>query len=378
MSRERYYVPALDGLRFFAFLLVYFHHSAPSTLPGADIPSDWQVVWHAMVMAGAFGVPIFFALSAFLLTTLLQREKQESGKVDLGAFYVRRILRIWPLYFLVLLLDGVAYPFFHHQTINGSNVAAFLLFLGNFRATSRDAVSMPLLILWSVCMEEQFYIVWPWLNRQCSPKLLRGAAWGMVVTAIIFRVTAAISGKWWTYAWFDTLGHLDSLGFGALAALQLVHTRTKPVERTILIMSGFACPLLVGWMAPISGIESQIGLAAAILYTMVALSSAILVWGLATAPAKFKTPFSNPTVASFGRISYGLYAFHTLVLALLMPFLSEGWWPVLMLAGLVLTLGVSWLSFRFFESRFLAIKTRFQFIPSGAPLPGSQAAKPPP
>lgn len=365
MARERYYVPALDGLRFFAFLLVFFHHAAPNQLPDPQAPPDWRYWWHALVMGGAFGVPIFFALSGYLLTTLLQREREESGRIDVKAFYIRRILRIWPLYFLVVLLDGVLFPILHHQAVNPVHLLGFATFTANFQLLQpRATLSMPLMILWSVCIEEQFYLVWPWLNARLSPIFLRVSAWLMALAAIGFRAGAAGAGWWWAGAWFHTLGHLDAIGFGALAALELNHLKLKPLERGLIVAGMFAAVVVIGGMAPISGIETPITLLPALLYTVVAAASALGVWALATTPKRYAGMFAQPAFVWLGRISYGLYALHTLVLALWPPAANLPFLLV-MATQLLVTVIVAAVVFYTLEQPFLRMKKRFQTIPSG-------------
>ena len=104
-TQPRFYRPELDGLRFYAFLGVFVCHALPNEAKfysGMHLPMPW--LWAAVVRSGAAGVDLFFVLSAFLITSLLLRERQETGKISLRLFYIRRILRIWPLYFLVVVL----------------------------------------------------------------------------------------------------------------------------------------------------------------------------------------------------------------------------------------------------------------------------------
>lgn len=365
MARERYYVPALDGLRFFAFLLVFFHHAAPNRLPDPQAPPDWQYWWHALVMGGAFGVPIFFALSGYLLTTLLIREREATGSVDIRAFYMRRVLRIWPLYFAVVLLDGVLYPLLQGQRVDFSHLLGFATFTANFQLLNpRTTLGMPLMILWSVCIEEQFYLVWPWLVARLSPLSIRLSAWIMALAAIGFRAGAAGAGWWWSGAWFHTLGHLDAIGFGALAALEFGQFKLKPLERSLLVAGMFVVVVSIGGMAPLSGIDRPLPLTPALLYTFVAAASALGVWALATAPQRYNGPFAAPAFVWLGRISYGLYALHTFVLAVVklpssLPF------PAVMAIQFCATVALAAASFFLLEQPFLRLKKRFQAIPSG-------------
>src|ERR1700675_3038753 len=97
-TQRRFYRPELDGLRFYAFLGVFVCHTLPletTFYRDLHLPMPW--IWAAVVRSGAAGVDLFFALSAFLITSLLLRERQETDEVSLRLFYIRRVLRIWPL-----------------------------------------------------------------------------------------------------------------------------------------------------------------------------------------------------------------------------------------------------------------------------------------
>src|SRR5262245_41344043 len=97
----RFYSPELDVLRFFAFFGVFVFHAAPRNTEfyaGAGFPSWLSTFLISTFGAGAYGVDLFFALSAYLITSLLLRERSATGNLDLRGFYIRRILRIWPLY----------------------------------------------------------------------------------------------------------------------------------------------------------------------------------------------------------------------------------------------------------------------------------------
>src|SRR3954463_14084740 len=101
--RSAFYRPELDALRFFAFFAVFVHHTLPhdpTKYAAQHLPGFLAVV----AGAGAFGVDLFFLLSAYLITSLLLRERRQTGKIAVRAFYLRRILRIWPLYFFALLV----------------------------------------------------------------------------------------------------------------------------------------------------------------------------------------------------------------------------------------------------------------------------------
>src|ERR1700761_517725 len=124
----RFYRPELDGLRFVAFLLVFCDHSALKVTDWSGI-GDW---FPAVVSGGRFGVDLFFILSAYLITELLRREKLATGSVDIRGFYLRRILRIWPLYFAFVGFWFLAQGFTSSKSFPTPALLAFLSLTGNW------------------------------------------------------------------------------------------------------------------------------------------------------------------------------------------------------------------------------------------------------
>jgi peptidoglycan/LPS O-acetylase OafA/YrhL len=131
---RRFYRPELDLLRFFAFLSVFLHHG----LPGFELSHHTGGLaslfrLEALVKeACSFGVCLFFLLSAFLITELLERERAHTGSIEVRSFYVRRILRIWPLYFSFLLVGVVLGCFIPSYRMEAGRILAFLLLSGNW------------------------------------------------------------------------------------------------------------------------------------------------------------------------------------------------------------------------------------------------------
>jgi peptidoglycan/LPS O-acetylase OafA/YrhL len=130
---RRFYQPELDGLRFYAFLGVFIYHTLPEQpafYRGLHLPLP--SLWSAVVKSGASGVDLFFALSAFLITSLLLREGEETGGISLRLFYLRRILRIWPLYLVVMAVAIVLAHTLRSQDLPWFYVIGYLLFVGNW------------------------------------------------------------------------------------------------------------------------------------------------------------------------------------------------------------------------------------------------------
>jgi peptidoglycan/LPS O-acetylase OafA/YrhL len=166
-STERFYRPELDVVRFLAFAAIFLHHELPRdvTLQRKGIflghlSSGAQGILAGTTNAFGFGLALFFMLSAYLIGTLLLREKERYGTVDLRAFYIRRILRIWPLYFFGLAIGCCVAIFVAKQPHDLMLLAAFALMVGNWFSMVWG-MSNPMMPLWSISIEEQFYLFCP-------------------------------------------------------------------------------------------------------------------------------------------------------------------------------------------------------------------------
>ena len=157
MKKSSFYIPELDSLRFFAFLLVLIHHAGYS-----EVIEFWLV----LAKYGWMGVDLFLCLSAFLFTRLLYTEYKETGGVDIKSFYIRRAFRIWPLYIFFLALTVVL-------TIQkdgwGKSLSiralGMLTFTDNFMAARWGYNNAVLYAphLWTISYEEQIYLILPWI-----------------------------------------------------------------------------------------------------------------------------------------------------------------------------------------------------------------------
>ena len=166
------YFPGLNGLRFFAAMAVAFSH-VELMKQYHGFPSAYQKP--AVDELGRLSVTFFFVLSGFLITYLLLVEKRVARRVSIQRFYLRRILRIWPLYYLLVLLSFFVLPHFatftvpHYTAAIGENISItlplFLIFLPQLALSLYDPVPFaeP---AWSIGVEEQFYLLWPWMVKR--------------------------------------------------------------------------------------------------------------------------------------------------------------------------------------------------------------------
>src|ERR1700733_1224563 len=166
-SEDDFYRPGLDILRALAFLLVFIAHGLVWDL---DKPTRIGRIGRA----GEFGVCIFFFLSSYLITELLLREKRDTGTIQIPAFYARRILRIWPLYFAMIAVGQLCGLFSPSHTLSFAWVASLLLLFTNWYTVGHGYPPGFLFPLWSISVEEQLYLVWPWIVKHLSPSALLG------------------------------------------------------------------------------------------------------------------------------------------------------------------------------------------------------------
>ncbi len=177
-ATQRFYRPELDVLRFVAFLTVFIAHV--NRIPVDVNIASWKLPFiHGYTLfaeSGAFGMCIFFLLSAYLITELLVRERTATGSIHLKAFYTRRILRIWPLYLGVVFAGyfiGLLAP---EYRLSGAWVLAFVFLAANWYTGKIGYAPSTVGVLWSISLEEQFYLSWPGIAKFGGKRALAAAA----------------------------------------------------------------------------------------------------------------------------------------------------------------------------------------------------------
>ena len=318
---------------------MFLHHALPHATTdylAAGFPQPAASLLAGIARAGALGVDLFFALSSYLITELLLRERRSCGVIDIRAFYIRRILRIWPLYYFALLLLVPALSILPGEQCPGAYLASFAIFGGNWACAAWGYPPSSFALLWSVSIEEQFYLAWPWLVRLGAQRLRRIAC-GMLAAATVTRMVLVIRDVRHPGIWCNTLARLDPIAGGALLACFLNGTVPKRSPRSRALWIGFGGILLISSGA----LGSNDGWPVLVTYPLAAASSAAILLGILGAEMR--------AGSYLGKISYGLYVFHVAVIRIV---------PSPLLA-LPLTIAIAALSYRYLESPFLRLKHRF-------------------
>lgn len=354
----------LDGLRALAVLAVLLFHNG-------------------LLGIGWIGVQIFFVLSGYLISRNLFAAKGMPLSQYLRAFYGRRMLRIFPLYFGALAVIQVAHELGVHMHGVGEALPYAWTYTYNlYHATASFEHSRVLAHFWSLSTEEQFYLVWPFVIYLTPRDRLRTVLTTLIVLgpALRFLMWRGITAQpeWFhprpeiaLYVLMPT--YLDAFAIGALSAL-------CPPTRALAKLGGALWLLVLGgvWVTQVATATSEeassaggypVGLGPGYAfiwgYTLLSLAAALLIDCLVhgrIAPAFF----ALRPLTYLGKISYGIYVIHYPMQSLVLKLLPVEPLPLRLLVQLVLTVGLASASYHLFESRFLAFKNRWFAMRAGA------------
>jgi peptidoglycan/LPS O-acetylase OafA/YrhL len=376
-KRRRFYLPEVDGIRCVAFLLVWLHHYPQSLVLGQFGGNGW------------IGVDVFLILSSFLITSLLMIENEAKGVISLPRFYSRRFLRIWPLLGLALFLNYVVLPaidyfpggFHNGPFLNDLKYHGIpnLLLLGNWSVAVFSYLQYGFCSqLWTINLEEQFYLIWPLLMVYLAgqPRRLWISCLGIIIISYLARLYYSEAGFHHPALWVSTITRMDLIGLGAILALlyrsQKGWIRSKKRWMSaILSVVIFALAvklvtiLLHNWTFA-GDVWWKIGVADICITVAIGcvLNSVALAYILRL-----------PPIAWLGKISYGLYVYHRFFTesrlseqfrSFALRSLGAGaplssWLLGMVINGLALV-AISALSYYCFERWFLKLKERFETV----------------
>ncbi|HEU4993240.1 MAG TPA: acyltransferase [Gemmatimonadaceae bacterium] len=381
------HVPALDGLRGIAILMVLLLHLVPST-PWTESPT--LLVDRIFVRAartGWMGVDLFFVLSGFLITGILYDTKGSAHY--LRQFYARRVLRIFPLYYATLALFLVVLPalFPGHWVLRDlkTDAAWYWSYLSNVKVAAVGfAPSNALAHFWSLAVEEQFYLIWPFVVLWLGRRQLLVTCVVMAVVALAIRIALAMTG-YTTLPDVWTPARMDALAIGALIAVQ---ARSATGLRT---MARWARPVMAVVAVPLAALFLfNVGLSTVAHSLLALFFGALLVFALTSGLGGATSTLSSPVLRFFGRYSYALYVFHFPILwfkppiVVLIPTLFGSQMPgyiVWLAVSASVSVGLALASWHVLEKPFLSLKRFFPYesrpvaLPGDVPVPGRASAQ---
>lgn len=390
LVRKEYFT-TLDILRFLAFFCVFISH--------VFVFSDFyisnkymQFVVTYFLTQGNLGVTFFFVLSGFLITYLLLGEYRTKSTVEISKFYMRRVLRIWPVYFLVVIVGFFIIPFVLRNLVafellsekanailQGTELyrfAWYAFFVANFDMVYNGAAAFFLAILWSISVEEQFYLVWPWVIRK---KVLDNFVY-------ISSILMVLSGVY-RYMNMDDLNTLRASSFsfisdlitGALMAY-VVYTKSQVkeyfsrVKNNTLYILALSVPFafFVFKYVELKSFETHsifFNVLYALLPQVLAIQFAFIIAYAAFSYVPYVNSYVGKKLVYLGQISYGLYCYHCLgilfvkglfMLSLFSSYKSTVFGFVVgAIVAFISTIILAHLSYVYMEKPILRLKERF-------------------
>lgn len=374
-------LPALDGVRGLAVFMVLVFHFWQG-MHGLNLPPVLQQAMRLGVL-GQKGVDLFFVLSGFLITGILIRTK--GSPHYLRTFYVRRILRIFPLCYGVVFACLLAGWLFSLPAYSWNKCWWYLLYLQNVGMTFWPGTVGEPGHFWSLAVEEHFYFVWPFVVLLVPQRRLAHFAVGVIALAAVSRIVLLWAG----YDVFTfTLCRMDALALGALLAV-LFCDATRWTTITAWVRRLYGPAFLVGIPAflLLSGTGNPVQQAVKYL-AFAAYCGGLLILALDSTPrAMLPRMFVNPFLCFMGKISYAMYVFHPFLFGWLWRITTRPDWSPLrghpflstvldFVIAVGATLLAAWLSWILFESRILKLKERFEYQPARQREPAPRSRVP--
>lgn len=379
-TKEKVYFPNLNGVRFVAALGVIAHHiEQAKNIYGLD-----NIYTNSFVggVFGKLGIIMFFVLSGFLITYLLLKEKEKTGTISVRNFYIRRIFRIWPLYYLIIFLGIFVLPHFnffyipylsdHVNDSWGLKLFVFLFFLPNvadmlFRSAPAPFINQT----WSVGVEEQFYLMWPWIVKY-SKNILKvlliiiGVYFAIRTTFFVWHINTPDNKVVSDINYFWEYFCIDDMALGGIMAWILYYKKEKALKFLFHKYTQIVTYLVIVFLA-VRGISVPF-----VTFEVYAVPFAVMIINLAANKNTLVT-FDFKVLDYLGKVTYGLYMYHGIAIIFGIRAVLA-WIPKqhLVLSNVVLylvTFGscilMTILSYELYENPFLKAKMKYSKIISG-------------
>jgi len=379
-NKPSVYFSGLNGLRFFAAFAVILTH--------LELLKDQQHLknlWKNPFFfnSGGLGVYFFFVLSGFLITYLLLAEQKATGTIGVKEFYLRRVFRIWPVYYLLVVVAFFILPQFEFLHIPWLQkfiaedywfkFFLYCLLLPNLALAMYPAIPHAGQS-WSIGVEEQFYILWPWMVKKAK-NVVRAI---VVFTGIVLAIKVIVlvfAMKNPDLEWLKQLKKMvamskfESMSIGAIGAWVLFEKKEKWLQTLYRPEIQIACYAMIPVLMFFTPQVIQDGIH--LVYSVVFL---IIILNVCSNPRSF-LKLKNPIIDYLGKISYGIYMYHMIVVVFCIQVCKRIFpdWTgleilpnmVLYISATLLTFMVSALSYEWFEKRFIKMKEKFSKVISG-------------
>jgi len=333
--------------------MVVFFHFFLGVMPSSKL----LTVIAKISLFGQTGVTLFFVLSGFLITRILLTTRSEKGFFK--NFYLRRILRIFPLYYFFLILSYYIFPYIFSSSIpDFYSQLYFYLYLQNFAVTFNWPAVGPG-HFWSLAVEEHFYLFWPFVVFFLNSKKIILAIFGIIIIALFFRIILLHNGY---STFYFTFTRFDSLAIGALLAFLEKKNYFKK-ENVYIFMIFIICsiiPNLLFWILFSGQGNFYIQVFKDLFISFFYFS--IIGYVLSIKEKHFLNKILESYFFNYtGKISYGIYVYHVLAYGLIFDFFQSNYLIVNLFNSIALTYIISSISFYLIESKFLKLKKYFEY-----------------
>lgn len=372
MNYKKIYFENLDGLRFLCFLSVFLTHSFHTENVLIKGSKFYLFFEKHLFGNGNLGVNFFFVLSGFLITYLLIEEKKLNGQIDIKKFWLRRALRIWPMFYFCVGFGFFIFPILKTalgQTPNETaSLISYLTFINNFDVIDKGPPDASVLgVLWSVAIEEQFYLVWPIILYLLPIKKY----WIPFVIIIVTSITYRYFNQSYLIHDLHTLSCIGDMAIGAFGAwLVLENARFK---KNITQLNVFFIILLYFVFVLIFLFRDDFLIhnsSAAFERSFIAIIIILIILEQNFSRNSFFKMSSFKKISKLGSISYGLYCLHFIGILIAINVcdllsINQELWQVLFLETIIalsITIFISKISYQYFEKPFLKFKNKFSYI----------------
>jgi peptidoglycan/LPS O-acetylase OafA/YrhL len=371
IDRNKIFFENLNGWRFISFLLVFFYHSFATNHNEIKNHYLYKFIKYYIFANGDLGVNFFFVLSGFLITYLLLIEQNKYGSIKLGSFYMRRILRIWPLFYFCVFFGFLVFPILKEVVGDTSKETAslsfYLLFINNFDVMMNGFPdSSSLGVLWSVAVEEQFYLVWPILIMIAPRKYLLHVLCMIVVISFAFRLYFSND---YNIVNYHTISAISDMTIGGIFAYLCLSSSSflsalRNAPAWLLVALYLTIIVLFLYKKEIFGSNAAL---IALERLVFSLLFGFLIVEQCHSENSFYKMSDFKLISRLGIYTYGMYCLHFIGILISIKGLSIiGWneniYQVIFLEtgiALLISIAISIASYHLFEARFLKLKRYF-------------------